>query len=378
MKQAVIAAIKRHPLSSVGTAQQQVGEAYRSQANALFAGDPSYNLSYYSDRLDSNRGFREFEGSLDFPLWRKGQKKARLELASSIVSRAKAEQLFLAWTVSGEVLERAWSVRIAQMEVVQAKTQQQSARLLEADVKRRVDAGEIARADLLLAQQSTAQTNLDYQQAVAKEALARNRWQTYTGFSRLPGDLDKQSLINKHLAHTHHPHVVASKARIAEARASRKNVRKQRRDNPIVSVYAKRDRGLDTDPFNNALGVGISLPFGTKSSSAPRLAEANANVVELLAKEAERERVHQQDIQQTKLAIIHARKALILAKQQNQIAQKRWKLSKRAFELGESDLFLVIRAREQANLQARTVKRNQLELSLFQARLNHINGAIPL
>ena len=56
MKTAVLAALKKHPMSSLGVAHRQVGEAYRSQANALFAGDPSYNISYRSDRFINQSG----------------------------------------------------------------------------------------------------------------------------------------------------------------------------------------------------------------------------------------------------------------------------------------------------------------------------------
>ncbi|HEC05037.1 MAG TPA: hypothetical protein ENI84_02425 [Thiothrix sp.] len=187
----------------------------------------------------------------------------------------------------------------------------------------------------------------------------------------------KQSQV-KHLPHEKHPHIVASKARVTAAQAARSDVRKQRRDNSTLSFYAKRDRGADVDPYNNALGVGVSIPFGTKTSSAPRLAEANAEVVVLIAEEEKREREHSLEISQAKLRVSHAQKTLVLAKQQNSLAQRRWKLSRRAFDLGESNLFELIRARERADIQARTIKRNQLELSLSQARLNHILGAMPL
>ncbi len=377
MRNAVLAAIKKHPLSTVGAAQQEVGKAYRDQANALFAGDPSYNITYRTDQLDGTQGYREFEGSLDFPMWRSGQKNARHKLANSLVDKSKTEQLYLKWVVSGQVLERAWALKKAQMEVTQARVQQRSARKLEADVKRRVAAGEIARGDLLLAQQSTAQTDLGYQQAIAKTKNARVAWEAITGYKQLPVDLHKQSQP-KQVSEAQHPHTLIANARIRAARATLEDVRKQRRTNPTLSLYAKRDRGTGVDPFNNSLGVGVSLPFGTKSSSAPRLAEANATVVELVAAEAEIERSHQLEIQQARLAISNARTAFTLAKKQSQLAQSRWKLSKRAFQLGESDLFLVIRAREQADTQMAQLKRNQLEMSLLQARLNHVLGVTPL
>lgn len=377
MKNAVMNALKKHPMSSISTSQRELGAAYETQANALFAGDPTYNISYRTDELDSSQGYREFEGSLDFPIWKNGQKNARTALATSIMSNADAEQKLLAWKVSGEVLERAWALRLAQVELEQARVQQQSAQKLEADVKRRVQAGEIARADLILAQQNTTQSRMNVQTALADVETTRAAWQAYTSYTQLPADLLKQSQM-KPVANLTHPHELTSAAKIKRAQAQRDDIRKQRHANPTLSVYAKRDRGIDTDPFNNSLGVGISMPFGTSSSSAPLLAEANAAVADVLAEEAERERTHLLETRQAQLTLENARKALTLATQQQQLAVNRLKLSTRAFELGESDLFQLIRAREQADLQTRALKRSQLELHLSQARLNHILGATPL
>ncbi len=377
LKSAVLAALEKHPLTTVGNAQKAVGEAYRYQADALFAGDPAYSVSYRSDQLNSRQGYREFEGSLDFPVWLSGQKQARRNLARRIIDKAEAEQWLLAWRISGEVMERAWKLRIAQMEVEQAHIRQQAANTLQADVKRKVQAGEIARADLLLAQQNTAQARLILQQAQAQVATARAAWQAYTGLTRLPVDLLQQS-HSRHIPHEQHPHVIAAKARLAAARANRQDTRKQRRSNPTLSLYAKRDRGIDTDPFDDSLGISVSVPFGSRASSAPRLAEANAAVIRLQADEAERERIHQLEIEQARLTLHSSREAFSLAQTQHQLAQQRWKLSKRAFELGESDLFLLIQAREQADLQARAMKRSQFELKRSQARLNHLLGAMPL
>ncbi len=205
MKDALLQALKKHSMTSVASAQSDVGTAYHSQADALFAGDPSYNITYRSDQVDSNQGYREFEGSLDFPIWTSGQKSVRHKLGSRIISRVKAEQSLLKWEISGEVLERAWALRIAQMEVEQARVQQQSAKNIEIDVERRVQAGEIARGDLLLAQQSTGQAKLMVQNAEAEVAKARTSWQAYTGFTQVPADLLKQSQVKKS-AHSQHPH----------------------------------------------------------------------------------------------------------------------------------------------------------------------------
>lgn len=376
MKQAVQAALQRHPQSKVAKARRKVGDSYQKHANALFKEDPTYEISYLSDELNADRGLREYEANVGLPLWMPGQKGARKKLADSIYSRVDAEQELLKWQVAGEVLQRAWDLKIASMEVTQAKIQQTSARALEQDIRRRVDAGELARKDLVLAQQSTLEAQSTLQQAQANTQNVRIAWQSYTGFSKLPKDLG-QFARKQPVNQGTHPQTKAHEAKSQLARANRDDVRMQRKQNPTLTLYAKRDRGLVTDDFDNSLGVGISVPFGSRASSASELADASATVVELDAEQAQQERMLNLEIQQVKLKVQTAVQALQLAKQQNQLAQKRLKLATRAFELGESDLFQLIRAREQAASMSRTLKRSQLELNRSQSMLNHLLGTMP-
>ena len=64
-------------------------------------------------------------------------------------------------------LERARALRLAGSETAQSERQWESAKQLENDVRRRFKAGELARADLLLAQQESLDREATYQEALA-------------------------------------------------------------------------------------------------------------------------------------------------------------------------------------------------------------------
>ncbi len=84
------------------------------------------------------------------------------------------------------------------------------------------------------------------------------------------------------------------------------------------------------------------------------------------------------------VAFIHAAaqkqralKELRLAEQQQQLAAEGLRLTQRAFELGESDLFTLLRARAQALESERTLRIRRLDVGRAIAAYNQALGVIP-
>ena len=371
--EAVQAALQIHPKAKVHTALRQVGEGYQQQADALFGGDPVAGLAYRSDDVGSNRGYREWEANLDMPLWLPSQRGVRRNLGGSIISRASAEFSLLSWEVAGQVLERAWALRLAESDLKQARSQWNSAKALEIDIERRVSAGELARSDLVLAQQEALAREGSYQHAVAAVERERSSWRAYTTFNELPDDLMAKQSPGTELSPSH-PRLVAAKLAIEQARAQRDDVKLKRRDNPVLTLYAKRDRGIGRDPYGNSLGVGISVPFGTHASAAPGIAEAELALTEAQANWAQVAWALELELEQAQQAVMRAAKNLTLAEQGSRLAQTRIRLARRAFELGEADLYLLLLAREQSATATRELEFYRLERMHAIAQLNHIRG----
>ncbi len=373
--EAVRAAVQIHPKAQLHLALRQVGEGYQQQAGALFGGDPVAGLVYRSDDADGGQGYREWEANLDLPLWLPGQRGIRRSLGKSIVSRADAAFNLLVWEVTGQVLERAWALRLAEGDLVQAKSQWDSAKTLEVDVKRRVEAGELARSDLVLAQQEVLARESTYLHARAAVERERSAWKAYTSFDTLPHDLSAEQLPGAELSSSH-PRLAAAELAVAQARAQQRDVRMQRRDNPVLTLYAKRDRGTGRDPYNNSLGIGISVPFGSRAAAAPRIAEAGLALTEAQAAWALEERTLRLELEQARQEVLRATEDLALAQQRSQLAQARIRFAHRAFELGEADLYQLLLAREQFAAAARELERYRLERMHMIARLNHIRGEV--
>ncbi len=72
-----------------------------------------------------------------------------------------------------------------------------------------------------------------------------------------------------------------------------------------------------------------------------------------------------------------AGEALALAQRRSELARKRMTMSQRAFELGETDLYLLLQAREQAIDAARELERSRIQHQRAAARYNLAVGVSP-
>ncbi|HEB92771.1 MAG TPA: TolC family protein [Gammaproteobacteria bacterium] len=374
--EAIQAAVQRHPQFQQAASERALGKGYRQQADSWLGGDPSASLSYYSDRVGSDNGYREMEAAVSLPLWMPGQRDARQNLAQAISAQADASMALLRWQVAGEVLELIWSLRLVASDEELADAQWASARQLEKAVERRVGAGELARADLLMVQQDSLSREVEHENTRMARDSATAAWQAYTGLAEVPALPAGQLPLEKNLGISH-PLLQREQLRVAQMTARRNDSRRQRQSAPEVTLYAKRDRGSAADSFGNSLGAEISLPFGSKYSTAPQVAESEAALARArmgLAAAKRRLELKQVRIDQE---LQRSQKALALAERQSQLADTRMSMNQRAFDLGESDLFLLLQARSQAAAAARNLTRTRIEYQRAVSRYNHLLGEIP-
>jgi len=376
LAEAVQQALERHPNRQLVEASRHIESGYRRQADALLGGDPAVSVSATSDTFGSDYGYEEYVAGVSLPIWLPGQRSAKAAIAEGFAGLAEAQARQLAWEVSGAVLEKAWAVRIAQTEMKQAMKQWAAARALVQDVEHRFEVGELSRNDLLLAQQDLVEAETTYQEATAALEQARLDWFNYTGLHELPADLEAFAGATPPKAEGH-PKLQAIQAAIEVAASKADDARAQRRAAPVVSLFAKRDRGSRHEEYTDSVGVEFSLPLGTRAPSAPAIAEAEAELTraESEAALARRELDLQEAAADQELA--RATHLLQLAEKKYDYAHKRLRLAKRAFELGEMNLYQLLLARRQSNQATRDLKLRRLEKARAEARRQHVLGVIP-
>jgi outer membrane protein TolC len=376
--EAVQAALDRDPQYPLHQSTRAIGVGYREQAGSLLGGDPSLSLLAKSDELiGSDRGYQEYEAGVSLPLWLPGQRGARRAIADSLDTQAAGELKLVTWEVAGKVLDRGWQLRLAIAARQQAQRQWDSARQLERDIARRVQAGESPRGDRLMAEQETLAREAALDDATAEVEHARLAWRSLTGLDELPADLDQPAALSSQDSDgldTLHPQLSAAMSESGTARAVRNDTSRNRRARPVLTFYAKRDRGVREDPYTNSVGAEVSIPFGSGAHSAPGLAKAEADLTTAQARLATVERQLQLDQQQAKHALEQAERRFKSAGRRDTLARSRVTLSQRAFELGESDLYQLLIARQQAADAALELERSKLMTVRATAMYNHALG----
>jgi len=369
-------ALERRPQTRVNAARSEVGAGYQRQSSQLLGGRPQAALSHLTDQIGSDQGLRETEAYVELPLWLPGQRQARRTLGERILAEAEASSERLRWEVSEQVRERAWNLRLAEAERTLAERHLELARAFEGEIRRRKEAGELAEQDFLLARQETLQRAAMHEEAVGMEQRARAAWRAYTGLDQLPVDLERETLSEERL-NDRHPLLAAAAGLRERQRALRDDARISHRENPLLKLGGKRQRGSDADAYVNSLGAEIKIPFGGAAHAAPAVAEAEAALTEAEAAYAEAHHDLELELEQQRIALHQAENALELADQRNRLAQQGLQLAERAFTLGESNLRTLLLAREDADAATLNLERRRLERLRAVARYNQSLGVIP-
>jgi outer membrane protein TolC len=377
---AIVAAVTLADQGRRAEALRGQGRAVRAQADSLVAEDPALRAKYLSDSLNDNTGYYEWEAMVDLPLWLPGQRPARRALAETLGLHADALERFLGWEMAGRVREAAWGTALAEGRTRYAGQALSDAKILEGQVARRVGAGDLARVDLLLAQQETLAREVELQAARADLDQATQGFTLLTGHRELPSPLEEPvsatAESSAELA-ADHPGIAAAEASLAQARAERGRVATERRANPTLSLGGKRTRDNgDSDPYT-ALALEVRIPFGLPSQAAPRLAEAERGYTDSAA---ERARLRLELA--TGLALAHtgyaaAQGALTTARRQQALAAEALGLMQRGFDLGEIDLATLLLERTRAREAGLALEVKRLELGRAAARLNQASGVVP-
>ena len=366
--------------------QGQRVDALRSEQTAVgrqaagpLAGDPALRAKTLSDALTGDDGAYELEAMVDLPLWMPGQRAARRSIAETLGTQAGVLSRYLRWEAAGRVREAAWAAALAQGRLRQAGAALQSARALERDIGKRSGAGELARVDLLVAQQETLAREVDLQAAQNEYDRAIHAYVHLTGLPTLPDPLAEIAapVEDEQVLPADHPLLANSAGAVAQARAERDRVQSGRRGNPILSLGAKQARAARGQESDTAIQLEVSIPFGLASQNAPALAGAERAYTERVAEQSLIRLEAEHALHEARLGVLGAADALAVAERRQALTQDALKLVRRAFDLGESDLTALLQAQERARQSSLDLELRRLEQGRAAARLNQALGVVP-
>lgn len=350
-----------------------MAEASHASARSWFPDAPSVEFSHRDDRLNENLGLREREVDLNLPLWLPGQRAARRHLAEKETMDSQAAIADARLALAGKLRELVWSYAAARAEAELANERLETARRLEADVARRVKAGDLARTDLLMAREETLAASNAMSEARTRERQAQIRYRALTGLDSLPGGIEEEVAR----ADRPHPRQLMAEAATGRARAELVLMRESRRDAPELIIGWQQSRDAQSQPDNNSLRLGLRLPFATDGRNAPRMAQASAGLIQA---EAEGRRILNEieaDQREAEALLENAEATNSTAGERVAAATERLRLLQKAFDLGEQSLSELMRARgnaSQARLEAASA---QVAIAAAKARVNQSRGVLP-
>lgn len=375
LRDAVEAAWARQPNAQARTAREAELEARRLAAQALTPEPPAVGVAHLSDRALRRNGRRESELELAVPLWMPGQRVRRLATLDAEGGQLASGLSAAKWRIAGEVREAYWQTRLAEAELEVARRKVVEATALRGDVEKRFRAGDLARLEMNQAQAAEQAAAITLAEFQAKRVRAAQAFRALTGLSEAADSWDEPPGAGIDL--NSHPALQALRRAVDASMARLEQTHSDTRDPPEVTVGVQREREGADESANNALFMRLRIPFATSARNSPRIAAANAELIEARAAyELERRRV-EAEIEATRREYEFATSAIALADRRFALATDTQRLAGRGFALGEFDLVTRLRAENERFEAELALRRARLEAARAASNLNQAYGILP-
>ncbi len=371
-----------HPQAAALDARAAEASANRDVAASLTPEPSSVSIGSRNDRLNRNLGQQEYEVELAAPLWLPGQKAARAAEAESRVDEASAKRAALRVELAGELRDAWWALAAARNAEALAARRLDTARALEADVRRRYRVGELSRIDANLAQTEVHAAGAELIEAEATRLQAEQALRTLTG-TAAPPDMSEETPTTRRTpgdtlgTPETHPLLAAAAAATRSARARVKVADESQRAAPELALRMVRERGVFADPYSNSLGIRLKIPF---SSGAQVRRDTSAAQAEADQADAEMMRTQTRvrlEAERAQRALQASEQQFVMARERRELSAENLRLAEKAFSLGESDLATLLRIRAAAFDAEAFHDRQRVARAAAISRLNQALGVLP-
>jgi outer membrane protein TolC len=375
LTEALNAAWARQPLAVAVSARRDEAQAGLALADGLTPGPASVSLNHLNDRWNRNQGRREWEIELATPLWLPGQQAPRAAVAAQAVAETDTRTAALRLSLAGELREAWWALAAARLADALARQRLRSVGELEGTVQRRYRQGEVARVDANLA--TTERLAAEAEALDAEQALrqAEQAYRLLTGGEAPASQACEPAQAAPDAAA--HPQLQALRSALAAARSRLGLQEASARDAPELALRWTRQRSDASLPYDQALGVKLTIPLSSAARGRQAGAAARAELAQAEAELAQAELRVQQGLLRAHGEVDASQRQLALADQRLALATDSLQLAQRAFDLGESDLSALLRVRAVAHDAQSWLTRQQTAGCLSRSRLLQAQGVLP-
>lgn len=374
LKAALEAAWQRSPQAKTLEARRDEAAAGREAAQSWIAGSPGVGLSQRTDRWTNREGVRETEVSLSTPIWLPSQKSARRTQADVSTEDLEAQIANARLSLAGEVRERLWAVAAAKETLDEAKTHHRHLEAMTDEVMRRVNAGDLARTDGMLAQQEALAGKAAVVEAQVKLQEALTRYTTLTGLTDVPQFEPER--IGAEMRDPH-PKLLAAKTAVQHAQSTMNVVSKSRSEPPTVGVAMRRERDGAAADSASSVTFAVEIPIGTNARNRPLETAARTQIATASAEYAQVEASLRAEVDLARQQLAAAQQTLETAASRAALASEHAQLIEKAFRVGERGLAEMLRARTVVHEAEVAERQQRVAVGFAHARLNQALGITP-
>ncbi len=377
LKEVVEATFEAYPQGSVIAALKDESQALTQRSDSLIAGYPMLYLQYIDDRYWSNKGVVQIQTGYQIPIWMWNQRSASRTVAEEAEKSANLYAIAVKHEIAGLVRESLWNLKL--MENRRGLAQQVfdvSSQLL-ATVKRRVELGDLARSDELMAESDWLDKKTQLTLAEAEVMHARKAYMNLTRLDKAPKQVEEKRSATAEIQERH-PAMAAATALIERAQAEVEFTRLSKQGNqPSILIGTQHERFDRGTSFNNETNLVLQIPIGGEAWNAPFVAQANVALNTKVADRATLIRRLEKALHEAQHNLEVDQATLEIANQRKQIAETHLRMSQLAFEAGEIQLIDYLKIQATAQAAIRDAMERAILFQRDTAFYNQVVGVMP-
>lgn len=369
--------LEKYPDRLINEALVKEADALQTRSDSWLAGSTGLVLEYNDDRVGSDRGAREAQAQLQFTVWNWGQRSAAQNVAEQAHLAADKQSKAVKLEVARLLREALWNMALAENRLQLARNNLQISERLLGKVTRRVELGDLPKADLLLAESDHLQNQSYLAQAEAELMHSRKSYANLTQTTHIPASYQEQ-LSDIQSIKPNHPMLDAINAFVARKKALVEWAKNTDSINqPKVNIGAQSSRDQRGSDDAQSIMVGVEIPFGHSTYDAPEIAAAYLELNTALAQREHLQRQLEKNLHEAEHALEITRKELALAQKMKDIAEQHLKMMQTSFESGEINLLDLIKIQARSLEAIRNAKEQEVKLQRNVALYNQAVGVLP-
>jgi cobalt-zinc-cadmium efflux system outer membrane protein len=368
--------LEKYPDAAWLAAQEAEAAAILERSKSWTSGAARAGLAYQ----EATSGTLHYvDATVQVPLWNLGQRDAERSLADRAQAGAESQSRAVRLRIAGLVRTTLWNMELQKVRHQQALSEVDTYEQLFDKIRRRVELGDLPRADLLLAQTELLQKRSALTLAEAELMHARKRYASVTQTTRIPAEFGENLAALGEIQKSH-PALAALIGQIERKKAQVETLRLTGSGQPDLTLGINSDRPSDNDERSNnteSFNIAVSVPFGGSAHLQPQIAALQVEESRLLAD-------YQQLYRDLELAHHEAehnlevnRAELKTAEEMRQVAEEHMRMMDISFSAGEIDLMDLLRVKARTQQAILNAKERAVILQRDIALYNQAVGMMP-